>query len=158
MTTGRRMVCTVPGLAGHPSLDATPSRSQRRAGSRHLLPCTSQPLPHPLQVELSAFPPHASMSALPRTEHRGFPTRCLPSSGHSQIWGKGGFCRFGEGGHSKRTLTIKIGSQPALRWDDLFSCEDSLPHLSPIQQVCWLLFCPLLHCSLPGNIVEGAKY
>ncbi|KAK2494984.1 hypothetical protein MC885_000865, partial [Smutsia gigantea] len=41
--------CTRP-QAGHPPLDTTPSGSQRRAGSRHLLPPTSQPVPHPLQL------------------------------------------------------------------------------------------------------------
>uniref|UniRef100_A0A673VE61 RALY heterogeneous nuclear ribonucleoprotein n=1 Tax=Suricata suricatta TaxID=37032 RepID=A0A673VE61_SURSU len=47
--SGRRRVCTVSGLmlGTHPWIP--PPAGPRRAGSRHLLPHTSQPLPHRLQ-------------------------------------------------------------------------------------------------------------
>ena len=98
MATGRRRACTVPGLklGTHPW--RPPPAGPRRAGSRHLLPHTSQPVPHPLQVELSASRPHTpSLLALPRPEGRTqrFPHTLPPLSEHSQAWSFS--IRFGVG-------------------------------------------------------------
>nr|XP_023482159.1 uncharacterized protein LOC111769994 isoform X5 [Equus caballus] len=101
------MHCTRP-QAGHPRLDSTPSGSQRRAGSRHLLPHTSQPVPQPLQVEfwpcLLTYSPCQDCPGQ-RAEHRGFSTLCFPSPGHSQAW----VFSIGleRGSHREGTLTIK---------------------------------------------------
>ncbi|XP_077913225.1 RNA-binding protein Raly isoform X3 [Halichoerus grypus] len=120
MATGRRRACTVPGLelGTHPW--RLPPAGPRRAGRRHLLPHTSQPVLHPLQVELLAtLPLMPSLLAPPRPEGstQRFPHTLPPPPGHSQAWGFSiGLERGGsQGGYPDNK---EIGSQ-ALRWDGL---------------------------------------
>uniref|UniRef100_A0A8P0TJU5 RALY heteroous nuclear ribonucleoprotein n=1 Tax=Canis lupus familiaris TaxID=9615 RepID=A0A8P0TJU5_CANLF len=147
MATGRRRACTVPGLklGTHPW--RPPPAGPRRAGSRHLLPHTSQPVPHPLQVELSASRPHTpSLLALPRPEGRTqrFPHTLPPLPEHSQAWSfsigleLGGF----QGGYPDNK---EIGSQLALRWDGL--CFLKVPGPSCPARVWSSLFHPILFLS-----------
>lgn len=81
--------CTRP-QAGHLSLDATSAdpRGKLAAG-------TSFPM-HPSQCHIlcrwSYWPPFLMYRPCwhcpgQRAEHRGFPTLCLPSLGHTQAWG-----------------------------------------------------------------------
>ncbi|XP_030885558.1 RNA-binding protein Raly isoform X4 [Mirounga angustirostris] len=121
MATGRRRACTVPGLKLGTRPWRLPPAGPRRAGRRHLLPHTSQPVLHPLQVELLAtLPLTPSLLAPPRPEGSAqrFPHTLPPLPGHSQAWGFSiGLERGGsQGGYPDNK---EIGSQLALRWDGL---------------------------------------
>lgn len=158
MATGRRRACTVPGLklGTHPW--RLPPAGPRRAGSRHLLLHTSQPVPHPLQVELLASPSQVpSLLALPRPEGRAqrFPYTLPPLSGHSQAWGFSiGLERGGsQGGYPDNK---EIGSQLALRWDGL--CFLTVPGPSCPAIVWSSLFHPILFpssISLARELCQG---
>ncbi|XP_032460559.1 RNA-binding protein Raly isoform X1 [Phocoena sinus] len=135
MATSRRRAYTVPGLkqGTHPWI-TTPSGSQRRAGSRHHLPHGSQPVPHSLQVELSASPSPVPSLPVGTAQARGQRTE-FPYTLHPlprTLPGLGFFYRFGggwgpQGGDPDNK---EIGSQFALRWDGLFSHEGTLALLS----------------------------
>lgn len=160
MATSRRRAYTVPGLkqGTHPWI-TTPSGSQRRAGSRHHLPHGSQPVPHSLQVELSASPSPVPSLPVGTAQARGQRTE-FPYTLHPlprTLPGLGFFYRFGggwgpQGGDPDNK---EIGSQFALRWDGLcFLMKVPWPSCPTRKQVCYTRFCSLLHSSLPERALS----
>lgn len=147
------MHCTRP-QAGHPLLDATP------AGPRGELATGTSSSMHPSQCHilcrwsyqppLPMYPPCWRCPGQ-RAEHRGFPTLCLPSPGHSQVWGFS--VGVERGGHREGTLTIKRLDSSLLRNGMVcFLMKEPSPRC-PSRKICCTHFCSLLHFDLPGTVV-----